>query len=310
MEPTRSSAATHAPIDWGRMAQLMKVEPQEPSAAVPDVLSRSGQSLDDVVFIEHRSPAGPLYLPPMSRYSVVTRLDDVAKVMSWGGCTVEHKHRRHETFIVPPFQHSYFCSSAPTLSIGVTLAPSLFTRLAREQGRAPPGLINSYGSADTVLCGLALAALTHVRGRNQRSSGFLRCIGEAVALHLLEQHAAVPAPAPGRIAPAQLTRVLDYVHDHFAEPVPVSRLAELLDMSPTQFSRAFKATRGESPLRWMQRLRMERARELVVGTQRSITSIAAEVGYDDLPHFSRLFTRHWGCAASALRRTPAHDPGC
>lgn len=304
--PRRSSAdATTDPIDWGRLAQMGRLDPQEPGDALPEVLASSGRLSEEVVVVEQRSRTGPSYLPPMARYSVVTRLDDVTKVMAWGGSTVEQRNARHQTFIVPPFQQSYFCSRAPAHSVALTLAPSLFSRLAQDDHDRGRGPLSHHGSADGVLCGLALAALTQLRAGTPRTSGVIRCIGEAVALHLLERHggaaAAAPAP-PHRLGAPQLTQLDDFVHDHLGQALPVSRLADVLGMSATQFSRAFKHARGETPVRWLQRLRMERAHALIVGTQRSITSIALEVGHDDLPHFSRLFSRHWGQAPSALRR--------
>jgi AraC-like DNA-binding protein len=304
--PRRTPTATDQ-IDWGRLAQMGRLDPREPSDALPEVLTTAGRASDEVMVIEQRSRTGPLYLPPMARYSVVTRLDDVAKVMAWQGSVVEHRDARHESFIVPPFQQSFFCSRAPAHSLSITLAPSLFSRLMQDEARAGTrveGLFSSHGRADGVLCGLALAALTQVRSGGGRGRGVIRCIGEAVALHLIERHTpqAVSASPAHRLTAAQLSQLGDYVHEHLSESLPISRLAAVLGLGATQFSRAFKQARGESPLQWLQRLRMERAHALIVGTQRPITAIAMAVGHDDLPHFSRLFSRHWGHAPSHLRR--------
>lgn len=98
-----------------------------------------------------------------------------------------------------------------------------------------------------------------------------------------------------------MLRARDAMDRHFAEPLDVAALAAIAHTSEAHFSRTFKATFGESPHRYLQRRRVERAMFLLRSTDRSITDICLDVGFGSLGTFSRTFRDIVGEPPSAYR---------
>ena len=98
-----------------------------------------------------------------------------------------------------------------------------------------------------------------------------------------------------------MLRARDAMDRHFAEPLNVAAVAAIAHTSEAHFSRTFKATFGESPHRYLQRRRVERAMFLLRSTDRSITDICMDVGFGSLGTFSRTFRDIVGEPPSAYR---------
>lgn len=88
----------------------------------------------------------------------------------------------------------------------------------------------------------------------------------------------------------------------FAQPLDIPALARLAHMSESHFIRVFRATFGETPHRYLQRRRVERAMFLLRTTERSVTDICLDVGFTSLGTFSRTFHDIVGETPSAYRQ--------
>lgn len=86
-----------------------------------------------------------------------------------------------------------------------------------------------------------------------------------------------------------MLRARDAMDRAYAEPLDIPTLAHIALVSESHFIRTFKATFGESPHRYLQRRRVERAMFLLRETDRSITDICLDVGFSSLGTFSRTF---------------------
>ena len=75
----------------------------------------------------------------------------------------------------------------------------------------------------------------------------------------------------------------------YAEPLDVPTLARIAHVSEAHFIRTFRATFGETPNRYLQRRRVERAMFLLRSGGRSVTDICMDVGFSSLGTFSRVF---------------------
>src|SRR2546429_9887864 len=87
----------------------------------------------------------------------------------------------------------------------------------------------------------------------------------------------------------------------YAQPLDIRRLAGVAHVSEAHFIRTFQATFGETPHRYLQRRRVERAMYLLRATDRSVTGICHEVGFTSLGTFSRTFSEIVGESASRYR---------
>jgi AraC-like DNA-binding protein len=98
-----------------------------------------------------------------------------------------------------------------------------------------------------------------------------------------------------------MLRARDTMDRAFAEPLDVPALARVAHVSPAHFSRQFRATFGESPHRYLQRRRVERAMELLRETERPVTEICFDVGFGSLGTFSHTFRKIVGEPPTAYR---------
>ena len=110
----------------------------------------------------------------------------------------------------------------------------------------------------------------------------------------------------------RLRRARDAMDRRYAEPLDVPTLARIAYVSEAHFIRSFRATFGETPNRYLQRRRVERAMFLLRSGDRSVTDICMDVGFSSLGTFSRVFRDIVGESPSVYRRRgPLPDvPSC
>jgi transcriptional regulator GlxA family with amidase domain len=99
-----------------------------------------------------------------------------------------------------------------------------------------------------------------------------------------------------------LLRAKDLIDREYAQPLDVPALARAAHASTAHFSRSFKSAFGETPHRYLQRRRIERAQELLRGTALTVTEVSIEVGFRSLGSFSGAFRELVGEPPSAYAR--------
>jgi transcriptional regulator GlxA family with amidase domain len=110
----------------------------------------------------------------------------------------------------------------------------------------------------------------------------------------------------------RLLRARDAMDRAYAEPLDVRAVAAVAHVSEAHFSRSFRAAFGETPHRYLQRRRVERAMFLLRDTDRSVTDVCFDVGFISLGTFSRTFREIVGETPSEYRlgHGPIEAPTC
>jgi AraC-like DNA-binding protein len=111
--------------------------------------------------------------------------------------------------------------------------------------------------------------------------GCFRCSELSPTLRLFEPQADGVCTAVGR--------ALDFIERHYAEPITLDDAARAAAYSRCHFSKLFKEQLGVCFVRYLGRVRIRRAVELLARTEMQITTVAFEVGFNDLSHFERVF---------------------
>jgi transcriptional regulator GlxA family with amidase domain len=101
---------------------------------------------------------------------------------------------------------------------------------------------------------------------------------------------------------ARLRRVRQRLEAHPEEPIDLAGMARAACFSRFHFLRLFRQAYGETPARYLARLRLVRAQALLESTDRSVTEICLDVGYESLASFSSAFRRHAGTPPQRYRR--------
>jgi transcriptional regulator GlxA family with amidase domain len=94
----------------------------------------------------------------------------------------------------------------------------------------------------------------------------------------------------------------EWLQENFRHNFPLEAPARRVGMSLRNFVRRFKQATGDSPLIYLQKLRIAAAKRLLEGDHRTVQEISDAVGYQDIAFFRGLFQRHTGVSPSAYRR--------
>jgi transcriptional regulator GlxA family with amidase domain len=102
--------------------------------------------------------------------------------------------------------------------------------------------------------------------------------------------------------PPQVAKAVDIFADNLEHPVSIRDIASEIGVSPRQLERSFKAATGQSPALYYRTLRMNAARQLVMYSRDSITSIANSVGYATSSTLSQHYKDNFGMTPQEERR--------
>lgn len=99
-----------------------------------------------------------------------------------------------------------------------------------------------------------------------------------------------------------IEQVQAWLESRYSEEIRLADVAQSHGMSLRNFARRFSAATGEKPLAYLQRIRLEAARDLLVHSDKSIKHISLDVGYSDSSYFCRLFRTQVGHTPAAYRK--------
>jgi len=101
---------------------------------------------------------------------------------------------------------------------------------------------------------------------------------------------------------SRLTPVLAYIQENLAQPINHGLLARRAGLSPSRFHTVFHSALGAAPYAYVQKLRLQKAQQLLVRTDRTVAEIGQQVGHPDPYHFSRIFRRNFGVSPAGYRK--------
>ncbi|MNG73972.1 HTH-type transcriptional activator RhaS [compost metagenome] len=100
----------------------------------------------------------------------------------------------------------------------------------------------------------------------------------------------------------RLRRLLDWLAEHYSDEINWDELAERFSLSLRTLHRQMKKQTGNTPQRYLNRLRLLQARQMLRHDEARITDIAYQCGFGDSNHFSTLFKREFGYSPRTLRQ--------
>ncbi len=100
----------------------------------------------------------------------------------------------------------------------------------------------------------------------------------------------------------QIEKTEQYIHQNFGNKLTVSSLAETANMSESHFMRVFKRETGISPMEYLIKVRIEKAKKFLSGSDKNITEISLNCGFGSTSHFSSCFLKQTGQTPTEYRK--------
>jgi AraC family transcriptional regulator len=174
-------------------------------------------------------------------------------------------------------------------------------RRAGQTDRIPT--FNSVVDRDPAIAHVAFALL-----RAMSTGGgdlYAETVAAWLAVHLVSRygsHASLEDDRDvGLITDARLSRVIEFMSTHFAEPLTLEQLAAEACISKYHFTRLFRSKIGQTPYRYLADLRLDAARQMLISTDLSVSQVSKACGYPAASHFSTAFAVKFGLTPTDFR---------
>ena len=189
-------------------------------------------------------------------------------------------------------------------TVHVYLADEAVQEAAGGQGRVE--LAEELGRSDPLIEQLVLGLDRIVRNWEPAARTYVDHLSVLLAAQLARYHSVRPtitwpSGRPG-LSPRQLAIVREMMDARLAEPIPLTDLAAAVSLSVSQFSRQFKASTGETPHRFLMRVRAETACRLLRSSILPIAEVAVRCGFSHQEHLTRVLRAQSGTTPAAVRR--------
>lgn len=99
----------------------------------------------------------------------------------------------------------------------------------------------------------------------------------------------------------KISKAVEYIHSNLSKKINVEELAVKTQMSTNNFHRLFKESFGETPIQYIKKLRLNRARQLILHEDMKAVNASQQVGYDSPAQFNREFKRYFGVTSGKIR---------
>ncbi len=142
---------------------------------------------------------------------------------------------------------------------------------------------------------------------DELSPSFMTCQLNELLL-LLTRHSVLTEKEPELInaKEAEIMLATKYIYKNFQKPLTLAEVARVSNLSPTYFSKKFKATTGMGFKEYLNYIRLKHASAALLTTSNTITDIALEYGFNDCNYFKDLFKKVYGKSPREFRKSQAN----
>lgn len=192
----------------------------------------------------------------------------------------------------------------PLSYISLNIPPAVLEEVALQAGHSFSStldLIATFHTHDAKLLQISQWLLDEAQTQNASGQLYLDSLINLLSVHLLRTYTfgSQPLKSPQRLTQHQIQQAIDYLHAHLAQDISLDLLAQSVNLSPSHLRRLFKQATGLAPHQYLLKLRVNRAKELLLTGSFSVGEVAAEVGFADQSHLHRHFKRVFGITPKA-----------
>lgn len=100
---------------------------------------------------------------------------------------------------------------------------------------------------------------------------------------------------------SRISKVVKLIHSKMEEKISIEEMARLADMSSTSFHKLFKEALNDTPVQYIKKVRLEKARQLIIHENNKAIEASQKVGYESATQFNREFKRYFGVTPSKIK---------
>lgn len=210
--------------------------------------------------------------------------------------------------IVPAGTKGQYRTEGTDHFLQIEIEPEFLLKVARETGKIDgknlqliPKFKERNSNIEQIIMMLHCELL---RGSDYTSQFYIESLTNALVVNLLRDYTVqkkdLSLESVG-LSDSKLLNVTNYINDNIAAEIKLSDLAALAGISQFHFSRLFKKSVGISPIQYLIKQRIERAKLLLKNSELSVTEIALSCGFNSHSHLGKYFRQLTGFSPSEYR---------
>ncbi|MBV9489007.1 MAG: helix-turn-helix transcriptional regulator [Verrucomicrobia bacterium] len=191
-----------------------------------------------------------------------------------------------------------FSWTSPVLIAVVHVSPELFA------GATPPELGCALATVDLPILSLVQSMRTELEQGAPHGAMGGESLGHRLAIYLQQHYGRTGNTKRnwGGLGSRRIRLLTEHIREHQGNPLTLSELAGITDLSVFHFARSFRKEFGVSPCRFLQDLRIRRAKELLRRTSVDQKEISRQLGFSNASHFVRVFKANTGETPGQYRK--------
>jgi AraC family transcriptional regulator len=273
-------------------------------------LRASSEGLDwrHLFMLDFREPAFSAAFPPAKDHLLLyLRRGKVRVSGAIAGARRDTTFHAGQLNLVPANADVAVTTSDEADCVHLYISAAIVAQVFDEMRNADGELLPQFGLQDPLLAALVEACAAEMQTPGTRSPAYVDHLSWALAAQLVQTCSDRQLPraaVEGRISPAKLKAIEDYVLAHLAYDIGVADLAKVAGYSPVHFSRLFRRETGVPPYRYVQQLRAAAVRD-ALSTPARLADIAVATGFCNQEHMTRVFQGIHGITPGRYRKLHA-----
>ena len=269
------------------------------------LLSSEQAGWDNLNLIYEIEPAGEMPEAVSPDHALVICLGDCQGKYKLDGKWHQEQYSVGDIVIFPAGElFPRFRIDRPTPLLEIFLAPDTLINAAAETVPSKIKLSSHFKLRDPLIQQMGLALKAELEMGGVDSKLYADSMATALSIHLMRRYASrTPQIKEYRegLPPYKLEQVIEYIRVNLEQDLTLTRLANLVQISPHYFAGLFKKSTGLTPHQYVTKCRLEQAKILLRRSHLPIIQICYQVGFQNQSHFTRLFRQHFQITPKAYR---------
>ncbi len=283
------------------------------SAVYPEAVLASSKDLgwQDIRVLHVRSEYSDMDVPPPDNHCVIVQLSSSGYVTATiNGQVFDNFLSSGDITIIPAGAPSHWLwrDRMSHEALHIYLDPNFVQKIAETNNLSHDQMAiePQVGIRDEQLSHMAMSLLYELKAENVVGRLYADSVASSLAIQLVRRYSVLKDVAirKGGMAPNKLRRALEFISDKLEQQqhIALEVVAQEVGMSRYHFSRVFKESMGLSPINYIVRQRIERAKKLLAETDLPIADIALQAGFSGQSHFTTFFRKLVGLTPRSFRR--------